>query len=103
MRILHFAHALGLCACLAGLLLFATAATAANGREFAGYFDVSDIENNGDLVQLTLHLQLYNNGQDNERSVIVALQDSGPEMTLRGSFHPVKIWNSQEPINLSKH
>lgn len=102
MRIFQFAHARAFCACFAVLLFLAAGASAANGREFAGYFDVSDVEDQGDVVQLTLHLQLYNNGQDNERSVIIALQDSGPEMTLRGSFPPVKVWKVQQPLNLSK-
>jgi hypothetical protein len=84
------------------LLLGAVTATANSGRDFSGYFDLSDVKPQGDLVQVTLHLQLFNHGDDDAKSVIVTLLDTTPSMTLRGSFAPVKVWKHQQRINLSQ-
>jgi hypothetical protein len=76
--------------------------TANNGRDFSGFFDVSNMQRQGDLVQLTLHLQLFNFGNEDAKSVVVTLLDTSPSMTLRGSFAPVKVWKHQQRINLSQ-
>jgi hypothetical protein len=73
-----------------------------NGREFSGYFDVSHIQEQGDLVQVTLHLKLFNHSDADARSVIVALIDSSPTMAVRGNFQPVKIWKSGRFIEISQ-
>jgi hypothetical protein len=101
MRSLRFSRAFVLCVSLALLSLTVSAAAKSN-REFAGYYGVSDVQEQGDLVQVTLHLQLFNNGHDDVKSVIVTLVDSGPLTTFRGNFHPVKVWRSQQGIKLSQ-
>ena len=73
-----------------------------NGREFSGYFDMSNVQQQGDLVQVTLHLQLFNHGSEDVKSVLVTLVDSSPSMMLRGSFAPLKVWKHQQRINLSQ-
>lgn len=89
-----------------GLLLatlsLAIAATARTGRDFSGYFDVSGVHEQGEFVQVTLHLKLFNHGDENARSVIVTLMDSSPMLTLRGNFQPVKVWKSQHFLELSQ-
>jgi len=84
-------------------LSLATIATAANkGREFSGYFDVSGVQEQGDLVQVTLHLKMFNHGDVDAKRVIVTLLDSSPTMTFRGNFQPVKVWKSQHFIEMSQ-
>ena len=87
---------------LAALMLVTVAATANSGREFSGYFDVSGVQEQGDLVQVTLHLKLFNHSDADAKSVIVTLVDSSPAMTLRGNFQPVKVWKSQQFIEMSQ-
>ena len=89
-------------ALLAILILGTVMVTANNGRDFSGYFDVSDMQTQGDLVQVTLHLQLFNHGNEDVKSVVVTLVDSSPSMTLRGNFAPVKVWKHQQRLNLSQ-
>jgi hypothetical protein len=87
----------------AALLLATVAALAnSNGREFSGYFDISGVQPQGELVQVTLHLKLFNHSDADVNSVIVTLVDSSPAMTLRGNFAPVKIWKSQKFIEMSQ-
>ena len=90
------------CTLLTALLLAAVAARANSGREFSGYFDISHVQEQGDLVQVTLHLKLFNHSESDARSVIVTLLDSSPAMTLRGNFQPVKVWKSHEFIEMSQ-
>ena len=90
------------CILLTALLLATVAARASSGREFSGYFDISHVQEQGDLVQVTLHLKLFNHSESAARSVIVTLVDSSPAMTLRGNFQPVKVWRSHEFIEMSQ-
>ena len=88
---------------LLATLCLAIAATARTGRDFSGYFDVSGVQEQGDFVQVTLHLKLFNHGDEDARSVIVTLMDSSsPTLMLRGNFQPVKVWKSQHFIELSQ-
>jgi len=91
------------CALLAALLLATVAATSkSSGREFSGYFDVSGVQEQGDLVQVTLHLKLFNHSDADAKSVIVTLVDPTRSTTLRGNFQPVKVWKHQQFIEMSQ-
>jgi hypothetical protein len=84
------------------LVLSTITVSANNGRDFSGYFDVSNVQQQGELVQVTLHLQLFNHGDTDAKSVVVTLLDTSPSMILRGSFAPVKVWKHQQRLNLSQ-
>lgn len=90
------------CGGLITLMLATMAATSSGGREFSGYFDVSGVQAKGELVQVTLHLRLFNHGDGDAKGVIVTLIDSSPAMTLRGNFNPVKVWKSHQFIEMSQ-
>ena len=102
MRSLRPSRAWVVCALLAVLSLATVAATTKSGREFSGYFDVSGVQEQGDVVQVTLHLKLFNHSDADAKSVIVALMDTSPAMTIRGNFQPVKVWKSQQFIEMSQ-
>jgi len=92
----------GLATLVAILIVTITAFAHNNGREFSGYFDFSGVHEQGELVQLTLHLKLFNHGDSDAKSVIVTLLDSSPALTLRGNFQPVKVWKSRQFIEMSQ-
>jgi hypothetical protein len=92
----------GLVCLLIVLLLTTLAATRSSGRDFSGYFDVSGVQEQGDMVQVTLHLRLFNHGDADARGVIVTLIDSSPAMTLRGNFDPVKVWKSHQFLEMTQ-
>jgi len=102
MQSLRPSRAWVICTVLTALSLATFAATARTGREFSGYFDVSGVQEQGDLVQVTLHLKLFNHSDADAKSVIVTLVDSSPAMTLRGNFQPVKVWKSQQFIEMNQ-
>ena len=96
-------RAWAVCTLLTALILATVAATATgSGREFSGYFDMSGVQEQGDLVQVTLHLKLFNHSDADAKSVIVTLVDSSPTMTLRGNFQPVKVWKSNQFIEMTQ-
>jgi len=101
MQFLNNSRAQLVCGVLASLLLVSVAA-AGNGREFSGYFDVSGTQNQGEFIQVTLHLKLFNHGTEDAKSVIVTLLDTSPAMTLRGNFQPLKVWKSQKFVEMSQ-
>lgn len=102
MRSLRRSRAMVVFTLFIALLLATISASASNGREFSGYFDVSRVQEQGELVQVTLHLKLFNHGEADAKSVIVTLVDSSPAMTFRGNFQPVKVWKSQHFIEMSQ-
>ena len=89
MQFLRPSRAWYVCALLTALLFVTVAASSSKGREFTGYFDVSGVQEQGDMVQVTLHLQLFNQGDSDAKSVIVTLLESMPPTNLLGSFKPV--------------
>jgi len=102
MQSLRLSRAWLSCALLAALLLATVAASTRNGNQFSGYFDYSGAQEQGDLVQVTLHLKLFNHGDADLKGVIVTLVDSSPSMLLRGNFKPVKVWKKQQFIEISQ-
>jgi hypothetical protein len=70
--------------------------------EFSGYYDVSGVREQGELVQVTLHLRLFNHDDADARNVIVTLMESGPAQNLWGNFQPVKVWKHQQFIEMSQ-
>lgn len=101
MRSLRISRAAAVTTLFFVLSLVALAATTSNGRQFSGYFDVSGVQEQGELVQVTLHLKLFNHG-DNVNNVIVTLFDSSPAALLQGNFQPVKVWKSGQFIEMSQ-
>jgi hypothetical protein len=101
MRSLRVSRAMVLGTLFIVLSLAAFGAAANSGRQFSGYFDVSGVQEQGELVQVTLHLKLFNHGQS-VNNVIVTLFDSSPAVVLRGNFQPVKVWKSGQFIEMSQ-
>ena len=91
-----------ICLVMTSIAVLTATTQASNGREFSGYFDISHTRQQGDLVQVTLHLKLFNHSSSDARSVIVALMDSSPAMAVRGNFQPVKVWKSGHFIEISQ-
>ncbi len=102
MQFLRPSRAWYVCALLTALLFVTVAASSNNGREFSGYFDVSGVQEQGDLVQVTLHLQLLNFSDTDVKGATVVLFDSMPGPTLQGNFAPVKLWKQRQQITLSQ-
>jgi hypothetical protein len=96
---------LRIAALLATLLLITVTAVATakegQGRDFAGFYSVGHPKMHGDLVQLTLHLQVHNNGRTDVTDAIVALrQNTGLDFV--GATKPIALLRSHDHVNLSQ-
>lgn len=90
------------CAALfASLLLTTVTVLAKDGRDFAGFYKVTNPKIRGEQVQLTLNLQLYNNGEtDVHRGVVTLRQNTGLE--LAGTTKPITLLRVHDHVNLSQ-
>jgi len=102
MRSLRLSRSWLLCTLLTSLLLATVGASARNGRDFTGYYSLSGVQEQGELVQVTLHLRLFNHSNSDMKSVVVTLLDSAPALRFYGNFQPVKVWKKQQFIEMSQ-
>lgn len=81
-------------------LMLAITATAKNGRDFAGFYSVSNIVDQGNQVSLTLRVQLFNHSDADVKQAVLTLRESpGGEL---GAFHPVKLWHNHGELRLTQ-
>jgi hypothetical protein len=91
------------CILLAAFALVTVGASAPpHGRPFTGFYDLSGVQEQGDLVQLTLHVKLFNQTSQDVSGVIITLVEPPPTMMLRGNFAPVKVWKSEKFIQMKQ-
>lgn len=88
--------------CLTIFLLGTITATAKDGRDFAGVYGFTDVQEQGDMVRLTLHLRLFNNSEADIKGAVIALMEGPPRVALRGSFPTVKVWRQNQDVKLSQ-
>jgi hypothetical protein len=89
-------------ASLTVVLLGTVVLTAKDGRDFAGTYGFTDVQEQGDMVHLTLHLRLYNNSDADIKGAAVILREGPTGVSLRGSFPAVKIWLKSHGAQLSQ-
>ena len=84
--------------CLGAILALATVVTlsvtpafAKDGRDFSGYYAISNPQDAGDKVTFTLTVQLFNNSDADLKQPVVALMESRPGGGPVGGFGPVKL------------
>ncbi len=81
-------------------LLSAVAATAKDGRDFAGTYGFTEVQEQGEMVHLTLHLRLFNYSDTDIKGAVVTLQGGPGEIALRGNFPTVKVWHKNRDVQL---
>ena len=90
-----------LAALFAILLLSTVTALAKDGRDFAGFYNLSHAKTQGDHVRVTLNLQVHNNGDaDVKQAVITLRQNTGLELV--GTTKPIALLRIHNHINLSQ-
>jgi len=90
-----------LTALLATLLLTAVCAFAKDGRDFAGRYSIHDVTEQGDKVQLTLHLTVMNNSDADVKNAVITLrQNTG--LQPAGQTKPIKLLKDRGTVTLSQ-
>jgi hypothetical protein len=82
------------------LVLSAVTASAKDGRDFAGFYNVSNVVDQGDQIFVTLRVQLFNNSDADVRQAVLTLRENpgGP----LGTFQPVKLWRNHGEVRLTQ-
>ena len=99
MEFTRLVRALLLGAALSILLLGTVAAK--DGRDFAGSYGFTDVQEQGDMVHLTLHVRLFNNSDADIKGAVVILREGPSGVALRGNFPTVKIWHKNHDVQLA--
>jgi len=99
MRSLSVTHARAI-SILAITLLGAAIAGAKDGRDFAGFYSLSDVTEVGDRIQVTFQLQLFNYSGTPIEGAVVALHSSAPESGAIARFAPISVWPSGKDVVL---
>jgi hypothetical protein len=90
-----------LAALFATLLLTTVTALAKDGRDFAGFYNVSHANIQGEQVHLTLNLRVQNNGDaDVSHAVITLRQNTGFDVV--GSSKPIALLRVHDVVNISQ-
>lgn len=79
----------GVCVLLA-MLLSTVLGFATDGRDFAGYYNIADATEQGDQVQLTLRVRIFNHSSQDLRQALVVLHQPANPGVL-GVSKPIKL------------
>jgi len=90
------------CAATLAATLTALPAFAKDGRDFAGYYKISNAADSGNQVELTLTLQLYNYGDADLKQATVAVRASAPSHEVLATFTPVETWSKGGDVILTQ-
>lgn len=101
MQITGFSRA-GIFALFALTTLFTTPAGAKDGRDFAGYYSLTNVSENGGQVELTITMQLFNYSGADLQQAVVTVQSSAPGPNALCSFAPIKLWRNGGDVFLSQ-
>jgi hypothetical protein len=81
-------------------VIAAVPAFAKNGRDFAGFYSVSNVAEQGDQMAITLRVQVFNNSDaDVKQAVLTLRQNPGGPL---GTFQPVKLWRNHGEVRLTQ-
>ena|SRR5581483_3904729 len=75
-----------------------TALMAGNGRDFAGFYSFSNIEDHGGQIQAILAVRLYNYSGSDLRKVSVTVRETPPGNGILVAFSPVAIWVDKSDV-----
>jgi hypothetical protein len=84
------------------LLLLPIAGWAKDGRDFAGYYSLTDVNEQSSQVKLTLTIQIFNYSNADIKQASLVLHQSDPGMAVEGAFPAVKVFRNQTDVRLSQ-
>lgn len=99
MRYLHLSRAWVVLTALS-LLLGAISASAKNGRDFSGFYTVSNVADQGNQALVTLNVQLFNHSDADVQQAVVTLRENGGGEL--GTFHALKTWRNRSEVRLTQ-
>ena len=99
MKTLFFSLSLLVCVSLM-ICVLAVPASAKNGRDFAGFYSVSNVVEQGDQMVITLRVQVFNNSDADVKQAVLTLRQN-PGRAL-GTFPSVQLWRNRGEVRLTQ-
>jgi hypothetical protein len=84
------------------LALSVVNASAKNGRDFAGFYSVSNVVEQGDQMVVTLRVQVFNHSDVDVKQAVLTLRQSPPSPEILGKFQTVKMWRNHGEVRLTQ-
>jgi hypothetical protein len=81
-------------AALLGVLLLTTVGAAKDGRDFAGFYSITNVTEQGANIQATLSLRLSNYTGDDLKEAVVVVRGSQPGSDVLSTFAPIAVWRN---------
>jgi hypothetical protein len=81
----------------------ATLAQAKDGRDFAGFYSLTDAIHEGDQVHVTLTLQLFNYSGADLTQAAVVIRHAPPETAAFGTYSPIELWRNGTDVKFTMH
>jgi hypothetical protein len=91
-----------ICVLLAMLVLTTVVGFGKDGRNFGGHYNITDITQVGDRVQVTLSLQIFNYSGEELKQAVITLRESHPASGVIDTFDAIPVWQSGKSITLSR-
>jgi len=94
--------AAGILALFASAVIFTAPVAAKDGRDFAGYYSLTNVTEKDGQVEFTLALHLFNySGADLKQAVVTVRSAPFGPGTLN-NFAPIKLWRSGSDVVVSQ-
>jgi hypothetical protein len=94
--------AAGIFALFASAVIFAAPAAAKDGRDFAGYYSLSNVTEKGAQVEFILALHLFNYSGADLKQVVVTVRSTPFGLGTLNNFAPIKLWLSGRDVVVSQ-
>ena len=84
-------------------LLILTPATAKDGRDFAGFYSLTNASGDGGQVRVTFSAQLFNYSGADIQNASVSLGETHPGSQVLGTYAPIEFWRNGAATVLCIH
>jgi len=84
-------------------LLLAVSAAAKDGRDFAGFYSLSNAAEQDDQVRVTVTLQLFNYSGEDLTHAAVSLREAPPGAATLGTYAPIESWPNGAEVKFTLH
>jgi len=85
------------------LVIGAASALAKNGRDFAGFYSLTNAAPEGDQVRVTLSLQLFNYSGVDLPQAAVTIRTGPPEAATLGTYSSIEQWRDGTDVTFAMH
>ncbi|MFN7997154.1 MAG: hypothetical protein U0Q18_26300 [Bryobacteraceae bacterium] len=85
------------------LVVLASSLAAGNGRNFAGFYHLSNVQSDGEQVQANMTMRLFNYSGSDLHNVAITVRELPPGNQILAKFPLVDIWLDKSDVVIQTH